>query len=222
MSMNSTDLSHELAVMTDVFVDLGERMIQAARQLHSPGTPPPEPLVEELLSCRRDFADLRDRSRELAGSMHVACPPNDKLVGIQDLSALLDEIAEAEIHQSRCEEVRHRSLSILDRVLLLSHLNESDNAALRACQEQARSLHETIANGTWSTLPSEAEHLADGEHAFAHLLTLIEDRDELSDDLWATLHESVGSTFGKSLAASAARAKLTLPLEHAAVSAGTE
>jgi len=65
------------------------------------------------------------------------------------------------------------------------------------------------------TPATETEHLAEGGHPFAQLLTLIEDRDELSDDLWAGLHESVGDTFGKSLAAAAARAKLSLPLEHA-------
>jgi hypothetical protein len=76
-------------------------------------------------------------------------------------------------------------------------------------------LHGTISDSLWTSLPAEAEPLAEGEHAFAHLLALIEDRDELSDDLWASLHESVGATFGKSLAAAAVRSKLSLPLEHA-------
>jgi hypothetical protein len=65
-------------------------------------------------------------------------------------------------------------------------------------------------------LPGEAGPIAEGDHAFAHLLSLIEDRDELSDDLWASLHDSVGTAFGKPIAAAAARAKIGLPLEHAA------
>jgi hypothetical protein len=215
MSSSSNDLSHELAVMSDVFSDLGDRLVHASRQLHSPGTPPAETLIEEVASCRRDFASFRDRTRALASSLGVACPPDDGLKALQDLSALLDEIAEAEIRQSRAEEVRHRALSILDRVQILSHAAEADYPSLRTCQEQARTLHHAIAEEHWAVLPTEAEPLADGDHPFAHLLTLIEDRDELSDDLWAELHESVGNAFGKSLAAAAARAKLTLPVEHA-------
>src|SRR4051794_35573331 len=147
MSQSSNDLSQELAVMSDVFSDLGERLIHAARQLHSPGAPPPESLVEELSSCRGDFADLRARTRTLAGSLHVACPPEEGLPGLQDLAALLDEIAEAEIRQSRSEEVRRRAVSVLDRVLLMSHATEREFAALRACQDKAQALHREVSEG---------------------------------------------------------------------------
>jgi hypothetical protein len=216
MSVSSNDLSHELTVMADVLSDLGERLIDAARRLQSPGTPPSETLIEELSSCRRDFAHLRDRTRGLAESLHVAAPPDEALNSLQDLSALLDEIAEGEIRQSQSEELRRRALSILDRVLLLSHVAESEFPALRACHDQARALLGPIAEASWTALPAEAGPLAEGEHAFAHLLTLVEDRDELGDDAWADMHDSVATAFGKPLAAAAARAKIALPLEHAA------
>ena len=57
----------------------------------------------------------------------------------------------------------------------------------------------------------DADKLAEGEHHFADLLSLIEDRDELSDELWASLHDNVTRAFGKALAAAAARSKLVLP-----------
>jgi len=215
MNISSNDLSHELAVMTDVFMDLGERLTQTAHMLQEPGTPPAEALVEELLSCRRDFVNLRDQARDLAGSLHITGPAEDKLVGLHDLSALLDEIAEAEIRQSRNEEVRRRASSILEKVLVLSHAMDADSPHLRACQDKARSLQCAISDARWTDLPAEAEPLADGDHAFAHLVTLVEDRDELNDELWASLHESVGAAFGKSLAAAAVRSKLSLPMEHA-------
>ena len=41
MSMSSNDLSHELVVLTDVFTDLSERLMEAAQQLQTPGLPPP-------------------------------------------------------------------------------------------------------------------------------------------------------------------------------------
>jgi len=217
---SSTDLSQELAVLSDVFSDLGERLIQAARQLLGRGAPPPESLVNELSLCRRDFVSLRDRTRELAGSLHVAGPPEEDLHGLQDLAGLLDEIAGAETRQDRSEETRRRALSVLDRVGLLSHVSDADFPALRDCQDRARALHGAISECGWTGLPAEAESLAEGEHALAHLLRLIEDRDELNDDLWASLHESVGSALGKSIAAAAARSKLALSLEHATSGAG--
>ena len=81
---------------------------------------------------------------------------------------------------------------------------------MRDCQEKARALHDQINEAHWAALPADAERLAEGDHAFAHLLTLIVDRDELSDDLWATLHDSVASSYGKALAAAAVRSKLVI------------
>src|SRR4051794_20004903 len=95
--ISSNDLSHELAVLADVFSDLAEHLTLAALQLDAPGAPPPEALAEEISGCRREFVHLRDRALTLAGSLQVAAPAADSLAGLHDLSALLDEIAEAEI-----------------------------------------------------------------------------------------------------------------------------
>jgi hypothetical protein len=222
MSMSSNDLSQELVVLTDVFSELGERLMEAARQFQAPGAPPAEALVDELSSSRRDFENLRDRTRALGQSLHVACPPVENLASLEDLTSLLDEIAEAEIRQAKNEEMRRRSLSVLDRVLVLAHVSDSDFAALRTCKDHARELHHEITVGEWDALPAHAEPLAEGQHALAHLMTLIEDHDELSDDVWAELHESVTAAFGKSLATAAARARLRLPLDHESVLAGSE
>jgi hypothetical protein len=220
LSMSSNDLSHELVVLTDVFADLSERLIEAAHHLQTPGLPPSDALVAELSSCRREFTNLRDRTLTLGHSLEVDCPTVENLASLEDLTTLLNEIAETELRQSRSEEMRRRSLSVLDRVLVLRHAVDGEFSPLHACQETARTLHGAIANVPWRALPAEAEPLAEGGHAMTHLLTLVEDGDELSDDVWAELHESVGAAFGKSLATAAARARLVLPLEH--VGAGSE
>ena len=211
MSESSSHLSQELAEMSDRFSDLGERLLTAARHLHAPGTPPPDDLLESLTACRDGFRSLRGRACELAGSLFVTCPPAEQVTSLQDLTGLLDQVAEAEIRQSKSEEQRRRSLSVLDRVLALSHTSNADFAPLRECQDKARELRYGIAEGNWTTLPAEAERLAEGQHHFADLLTLISDHDDLHDEHWATLHESVGQNFGKALAAAAARSKLVLP-----------
>ncbi len=58
--------------------------------------------------------------------------------------------------------------------------------------------------------PEEAIRLAEGDHPFVDLLTLIEEGDTLSDDDWARLHTSVGAAFGVPLARAAARGRLVL------------
>src|SRR5206468_3601180 len=94
--------------------------------------------------------------------------------------------------------------------------SDPDFAPLHDCQDKARELRYGISEKPWTELPEEAERLAEGRHHFADLLSLIEDRDDLHDDRWATLHESIGQNFGKALAAAAARSKLVLPTQVAA------
>jgi hypothetical protein len=211
MSQSSSRLSQQLAGLSDRFSELGERLLTAARQLHAPGTPPAEPLIEEVGACRRDFFALRDRALELAQSLQVACPAPEQLGNLHDLTALLDQAAESEVRLAKSEELRRRALSVLDRVLALSHATAADFAPLHECQRHARSLREGIADSAWSSLPPEAGRLAEGDHHFAGLLTLVDNHDELNDDLWAELHESVSQAFGKPLAAAVARSKLVLP-----------
>lgn len=211
MSQNSSnDLSQELAVLSDVFSDLGERLLGVARQLHSPGAPPPEKLIEELGSSRRDFLALRERATERADALNVPFPRDETLDTIQGLTAILDLVAEAEIRQSRGEEVRRRAVARLDRVLRLAHSADPTFAPLGEVHERARNLRESIGQAHWSGLPDETEPLSEGDHVFASLLGLVEDRDSLDDDAWSAMHEVVGTTFGKSLAAAAARSKLVL------------
>lgn len=210
MTQSSNDLSQELIRISDSFTHLGERLLGAARQLHAPGAPPPEGLIDELARARHDFIQLRDHARARADALEIAVPEPETLDTIQGLTAILDLVAESEVHQAKAEERRRRAVAVLDRVLQLQHSGDGAFEPLRACQDQARDLRDTVVQGAWSALPPETEPLSEGDHPFVHLLTLVEDREVLDDDLWAQLHDAVGATFGKSLAAAAARAKLVL------------
>ncbi|MGE3822375.1 MAG: hypothetical protein AB7I30_23420, partial [Isosphaeraceae bacterium] len=210
MSQSGTMLSQELAELSDRFSELGERLLAAARQLHSPGLPPSDELLDGLASCRQEFLDLRDRSFGLAGSIPIACPLPEEVESLEDLNGLLERVSEAESRQSKLEEHRRDSLLVIDRFLLISHASTPDFAPLAECHEKARALRRAIGDSDWSSLPEEVESLASGEHPYACLVGLISDRDELDDEEWARLHETVGQHLGKSLAAAAARAKLVM------------
>ena len=211
MNHSSSHLSTELAALSDRFSELGERLLTAARQLHAPGVPPAEDLIEAVTASRAEFTSLRDRARELAASFDIHASEEDHLNNLQAVTGLLDQVAEAEIRRSKGEDTKRRAVAVLDRVLTLSHTSGSDFDPLRQVHEQAHALRGSISEGGWSNIHTDAEKLAEGEHHFADLLSLIEDRDELSDDLWASLHDNVTKAFGKSLAAAAARSKLVLP-----------
>lgn len=211
MNQSSSDLSQELSELSDRFSTLGEKLLAAARQLHAPGTPPSEDLLETIGGCRRDFLEFRQKATGLADEFDVPTPQIEAMNSLQDISTLLDSIAEVELHQSKNEELRRRGISVLDRVLAIQHSTSGEFAPLRECQDLARALRQTLEQSAWKELPAEVEQLTEGEHHFAHLLSLIEDHDDLGDDLWASHHESVSQHFGKPLAAAAARSKLTIP-----------
>ncbi|MHC5539365.1 hypothetical protein ACYOEI_14195 [Singulisphaera rosea] len=213
MNQGSGDLSADVARMSDAFSELGERLLAAARQLHSPGTLPPEALVEALSDSRHAFQELRGRVRERAGALGLAEPPESSLDSLQGVNSLLDSVIEAEIGRAKGESIRRRALGTLERVTYLTHTSDPNFTPIRECLDRARELHDKIADGPWSDLPREAEQLAEGDHPFSHLLILTEGRDELDDDRWASFHESISSAFGKSLAAAAARSKLSVSSE---------
>lgn len=208
---SNNDLSQDLGELSETFSNLGERLLGAARQLHAPGAPPPEGLIDELGQARRAFVSLRDRTTERATALHVALPSAETLDTIQGLTAVLDLVVEAEIRQVKAEETRRRAAAVLNRVLSIEHSGEGGFVPLRDCQEHARTLRDTVMQGSWTALPPEAEPLSEGDHPFAHLLAFVEGRETLDDDLWTSLHDTIGTAFGKSLAVAAARAKLVLP-----------
>ena len=220
MNQTSSDLSQELSDLSDRFSTLGEKLLAAARQLHAPGAPPSDELIETIGSCRRDFVEFRERTRGLARSLDVHSTQLDSMNSLQDVSNVLDAIAEVELHQSKNEEVRRRGMSVLDRVMAIQYSGGNEFAPLRECQDHARTLRQSLENANWKALPAEVERLTEGEHQFSHLLSLIEDHEDLGDDLWASHHESVSQHFGKPLAAAAARSKLTIPQNSGMALAG--
>ena len=72
MSQSSSHLSTELSALSDRFSELGERLLAAARQLHAPGVPPADDLIQAVGASRQEFSSLRDRARELAVSFEIA------------------------------------------------------------------------------------------------------------------------------------------------------
>src|SRR5439155_6115384 len=72
MTEGSEQIWQDLSVMADAFADLGRRLLSASRQLHAPGSPPSDTLVDDINALRQGFAAMRERTCRLAVAVGVA------------------------------------------------------------------------------------------------------------------------------------------------------
>lgn len=211
MDTTPTDLMKDLDSITHTFTQLSQRLSEVADQVRTQGIPPAEGLLEELAASRRNFTELRDRAIELAGLLAtVPAKAPEEISSIKELEALLQLVTEAQARKASDDKLRERALTVLDRILSLTHRDLLEFAPLLDCHAKARELRNAVTARAWPDVHPDTTALAQGRHPFAELLTLVEGHDDLDDDLWLLLKHAVAEGFGKSLALSAARGKLLL------------
>lgn len=185
------------------FQTLSDALITCSEDLSTRGLPPAESLISDLGAARQEFATLSEEVLKLATIAQVL-PLPDQVSSQPDLANLLQQIHE---HCVSLEQVRKRSVSLLEQVLRLMHRDHPDFAPLRECQatahEMLRALHEPEAE-----LPQTAMALNESDHPFAALSMLVEQREVLEDDRWLQLQETVTHAFGRPLAVAALRGKI--------------
>ncbi len=217
------EIFRSVTELVEGFSDLGARLSGAAKELQDPGRLPPEKLDEEVASFGSAFAALRARVCELAEPLPVSSTrPLGEIASLSDLQATLqaiEDVVETEAKRTALEEIRERALMALDQVSTIAYTDEADFPPLRECQVKARDLSRAISEADWSSLPSDAETLAEGTHPFAALLAFVERTTDMDDAQWELLRDAVAESFGKALAAVASRGKLTIgtsaPLDSA-------
>jgi len=208
MDANIDEIARELAALTQRFVDLGAKLGEAARALQDAGAPPPPVLVEALSGARGQFQQLRSQALTIADAAGVAAPaPPESLHEIQPLLAAIGAALRERARRQALEQVQQGAVAVLDRVMELLHQDDPQFAALAACHARARSLREALLALT-ELESDEARHVAEGMHAFADLLLMVESRDGLDDERYGQLEENVSRAFGRPLAVAAARGKL--------------
>jgi hypothetical protein len=191
------------------FSRVGEQLALEAEEWKSGGAPPTPALIEALDACGRDFEQLRGDVVRLADSLATASEPS-LLANLQEISDLLHVLGEAEGRQAQLEALRGQALATLDRVLTLALVDRKEFAPLLECQARARTIRASIADAPVLDLPQDATRLAEGDHPFHALLTLVE-REGLDDDIWASSLETVEAEFGKALSVAVARSKNIQP-----------
>jgi hypothetical protein len=210
----STSLFHTLSSLTELSGQLGGRLTQAAKQLHDAGEIPSEHLLEEALSFRRRFLDLRAQGHAAATALAIpALPSVEELTSLRDLQALIQGVAKVEEQRTLYDDIHQRALAVLERVSRIRHREQAAFPPLLECQERAREMYEAVASARWPNLHPATESIANGEDPFSDVLNWLEQASALDDDEWALFQDTVEQFFGKPLAIAISRGKLLLPTD---------
>lgn len=214
MKQNSADLLKQLTALEDVFSQLEKRLSEASRKLLNPGIPISQKLIQELDESHKKFIQLRDKVLELAESLAVSITLQAEEIGsLADIKSVLDRVDVAEKQKSAISLVRDSALRVLERILAIAHRVESNFQSLLECQEKARELQRAISESQESDLHPDTQLLADGNHPFCKLLTLIAEWEAADDEHLASLQDAVAESFGRTLAMAAVRGKLIIQAE---------
>ncbi len=222
----SAVLLQQSASLAEGFSQLAARLTLVAQALQDPGAPPAERLIEELTSSQRNFRNLRTCALTLAQSLPISpLPEAEAIASLVDLKALLWTVKQGEEQKAHLEAHQQQALQVLDRVLTIVHRDQIVFPPLLECKERANELRLAVSTVRWPDSHPIIDVLVEGKHPFLDLLTLIEGQEELDDDRWAVLQDTIEQEFGRPLAVAASRGKLTMSLasspEQPSVTPGT-
>ncbi|MGE3807569.1 MAG: hypothetical protein AB7K24_23135 [Gemmataceae bacterium] len=206
------ELSDEFNALSGVFKALGPRLCEAGQTLEQGGRLPADDTIGDLQKARQRFLDLRDAVLLSAADEKLqSIPSSDTLATLGDLDGLIANVKEAHARRERIEKQRKviaKAGSVLETVLKIAHRESSSFVPLQECHERARKLRESGSGDPEQLDLSDFEKLADGKHPFCDLIHLVEHRDDIDDQQWDELAQSVTNTFGKALATASVRGKL--------------
>src|SRR5262245_21563054 len=105
-----------------------------------------------------------------------------------------------------------RALTVLTRVLGISHMDDPAFPSLLECQAKASELRVAFTRAGAEGRNLTAEQVTENIHPFENLLTLMLERDTLTDERWAQLDTAVARVFGRTLVNAAARGRLSISM----------
>ena len=143
MALNAEDLAKRLAALTERLTALAATLAQTSQQLQASGTLPPESLVDEITKVRTDFVDVRHRLLESARSLSITVPALAEIDSIRALAPVLDTVVQAQAAEEKkaaLAEARARVMTVLDRVLTITHMDGPNFAALVQCLSKAKEI----------------------------------------------------------------------------------
>src|SRR5881296_2550590 len=105
-----------------------------------------------------------------------------------------------------------RAIGVLTRVLAITHMDDPGFPSLLECQEKASQLRVRFSRAGIEGRGLAAQNVLEEIQPYEDLLTLMHERDTLTDERWAQLDAAVVRVFGRTLMNSAARGRLSITM----------
>jgi class 3 adenylate cyclase len=109
-----------------------------------------------------------------------------------------------------------RAISVLTRVLGITHMDDPAFPSLLECQAKASEYRVAFSRAGNEGRGPTADSVLERIKPFEDLLTLMLERDTLTDERWAQLDTAVARAFGRTLVNAAARGRLSIALAEKA------
>lgn len=199
MTVIHQDLLEQLTQLGNCYPELGNRLLQQAQLFQQKGSPLPENLVQEILTYQQQFRQLQQQITTL-----IPPPSSTAISSLIDLQNLVKNAQE----KVSLSPVHEKALQILNRVLAIKHREQLDFSPLQLVHRKAQDLQQVLGKITDNSSHPDAEALVAKTHPVSAVLSLIEDRENLDDEQWMTLEETVSASFGKTLTVAISRGKL--------------
>jgi Meckel syndrome type 1 protein len=212
MDYKYKQLEQELSALSKVFSELGARLSEVAKEVTSPGLMPSEKVLEQISASRTSFENARTAIHAHAGAMLVSpLPKLGEIVSIAAIETLLKAAAVAEENKFSIEAEREKALTILQRVLSITHKESSEFKPLQECHAKLAELRSAISNVAWPHRHPDAETIVASKHPANALVSFVENVDTLDDEKWMALETTITESYGKPLFVAASRGKLAIP-----------
>jgi hypothetical protein len=210
MSAHESQLKNELQALQESFRELSLRLAETAGNLGRSGRPPSAEIIQQLEGAHRRFRELQDGAFQLAAGERVTPAVGADQASVPDLLALLRHVEEVRVVRQKKQEQMQKARTVLDRVMCLVHKDSPSFAPLAEVQAKAASLRDSAAADSDQPVHPELENLAEGTHSYCDLLTLVERSEDIDDDRWVQLNDTITQVYGKPLAIATARKKLRI------------
>lgn len=208
MSTNESQLKKELHALQESFRELSLRLAETAGNLGRSGRPPSEEIIQQLEGAHRRFRELQEGALQLAAEERL--PIGSDRSSIPDLLALLRQVDENRVVRRKKHDLLQKARGVLDRLLGIFHKDSPSFAPLVDLQSKATGLRDQTVTDSDQPVAPELENLAEGRHPYCDFLHLLEHHDDIDDDRWVQLNDSITQSFGKPLAIATARKKLRM------------
>src|SRR5436309_1948073 len=209
MAPNAEDLAKRLAALSERFTTLAAALAQATRELQA-GIVPSEAVVDEITKIRTDFVEVRHRILEAARSLSITVPAISEVDSLRALEPVLQTLVQTIATQEKkaaLSEARTRVMTVLDRILTVTHSDGPNFASLVQCLIKAKETRQA-AQDPKAFDSEDAPAFLNRIPASAVLLSIIEGRDAIDEHKFAVPDEQVTQALVRTLAVAAARGKL--------------